>query len=326
MLTSDKAARLASIRVTVFRQPVSYWSKKLRTPFLCSVALLLSLSNIAEAQSGDTPNPSVPWLAYARAQIAGDAMMQSQRLGRAAPGALDDEQDAFDQLESARTQLNRDLALLSAGGQYRGRTIPAASPSERVGLNHAQQDCANSVRAAVTIFERKSDVNNFYATLKKLNSMSPALLEMSEQVAALNIVNSATPRELSASGMLPMLSIRLSRSVNMFFGQQGIDPETAFLLGKDANTFHDIVDALLNGNQTLHLVKTKNKDIRAKLLALQASLDDYRDGIKSILDDLKNLIALKQSAFFIATENERVKNSLLALQESYQKVLDDNAW
>ncbi len=67
-------------------------------------------------------------------------------------------------------------------------------------------------------------------------------------------------------------------------------------------------------------------EFRAKLVTLQASMDDYRVGAKSILDDLKNLIVLKQSALVIATENERAKDSWLSLQENYQKTLDDNAW
>ena len=250
--------------------------------------------------------------------------MQSQRIGRATTGALTGKQDAFEQLESASVQLNQDLELLSSGGPYRGRVVPAASPPERVILERAKQNWGNSARAAVVILERKSNLDNFYATLKKLNSRLPPLLETSEQVVVLNVINVPSPRELSATSMLPMLCVRLSRSLNLFFGGESIDPETAFLLGKDANTFHDIVNGFLNGNQALHLQKTRNNDIRVKLSALQSSFDDYRVGIKSILDDLKNLIALKQAAAIIVSENENVKNSLLVLQENYQKVLDTN--
>ncbi len=41
-----------------------------------------------------------------------------------------------------------------------------------------------------------------------------------------------------------MLTQRLARSANEFLTSEGVNPETAFLLGKDTNTFRDITRRL----------------------------------------------------------------------------------
>src|SRR5690606_7672894 len=56
-----------------------------------------------------------------RTQIAGHALMHSQRIGKATPNAVQGNQEAFKQLEDSRAQLNTDLRVLTEGGLHQGR-------------------------------------------------------------------------------------------------------------------------------------------------------------------------------------------------------------
>ena len=300
---------------------------------LSGLVLLLTIGGFAGAQAqaanatiaANAPTPTASWVAYSKAQIAGDAVMHSQRIGRLAHDVLRGDMDAADQLSASQQQLIRDLELLTYGGEYRGKAIPGASLSEKAVLENAKQAWNSSAHATDIILDHKSNLTEFYAAQKKIRSMAPSLLEVSEQVATLYATHSGTPRELTSSALLEMLAVRIDRSAAIFFDSDDIEPQTAFLLGKDTNTFRDTTNGLLNGSDTMRLPAAKNADIRTHLTTLNASFQDYEQSVRLMLGDLQNLITLKQSETVIATENEGLKNRLLELQESFQKNADSAA-
>jgi twitching motility protein PilJ len=195
--------------------------------------------------------------------------MHSQRIGKAAPNAIQGNLEAFKQLDDSRKEFNRDLNVLLKGGDYQGREIAAPNGHMETLLNDTQKIWTNSDKAADTILKLKKELTGFGTTLQKLNALSPVLLELTEQIATLKAQGGASPREISAAGQLVMLTQRLGRSANEFLTSEGVNPETAFLLGKDTNTFRDITEGFLNGSDVLRLTATKDQDTREKLTELQ---------------------------------------------------------
>src|SRR5690606_106940 len=159
-------------------------------------------------------------------------------------------------------------------------------------------------------------------TLEVLNGISPNLLELSEQIANLKAQSGASPREIAAAGTLVMLTQRLARSANEFLSSEGVDPETAFLLGKDTNTFRELTDGFLNGSESLRLSKTTEPDTRDKLLELQTAFGEYQKSIAQILGNLQNFIAAKQAEELIFKENEALKQRLSDVQQAYRTEQD----
>jgi twitching motility protein PilJ len=90
-------------------------------------------------------------------------------------------------------------------------------------------------------------------TLQIFNASNPELLEAAEQVAAIKLQAGANTREVAASAQLVMLTQRLGKNLNEFLSGEGVNPETAFLLGKDTNTFRETLDGLINGSEALRL-------------------------------------------------------------------------
>ncbi|MGN6389214.1 MAG: type IV pili methyl-accepting chemotaxis transducer N-terminal domain-containing protein, partial [Burkholderiaceae bacterium] len=172
-------------------------------------------------------------LVATQTQIAGDALMHSQRIGKAAPNAIQGNVEAFKQLDESRRLLNQDLTVLLRGGVYQGRDISAPDAGMKTRLDDAEKVWANSDKAAATLLKLQKELTGFGATLQKLNEVSPTLLELTEQIATLKTQSGATTREISAAGQLVMLTQRLARSANDFLTSEGVNPETAFLLGKD---------------------------------------------------------------------------------------------
>ncbi|MDO8300613.1 methyl-accepting chemotaxis protein [Lacisediminimonas sp.] len=247
-------------------------------------------------------------------QVAGDALMHSQRIGKAAPNAIQGNVEAFKQLESSRKELNADFDALQKGGTIQGRAIEALDSEPMAILMQSRKLWASSDKAAAAILKMRSELTGFGATLKTLNEISPTLLELTEQIVALKAQSGATPREISAAGMLVMLTQRLARGANEFLTSDGVSPETAFLLGKDTNTFRDIIEGFLNGSETLRLGATKDPETREKLTELQKVFGEYQKSVAGVLGNLQNFIAVKEAEQLIFTENEAIKERLSALQ------------
>ncbi len=261
-------------------------------------------------------------LTSTQTQIAGDALMHSQRVGKATPNAIQGNKEAFKQLADSRKELNSDLAILSKGGAYQGRDISAPDAKMEGVLQEVQKLWAGSDKAAATILRLEGPLTGFGTTLEVLNGISPNLLELTEQISTLKSQSGATPREIAAAGQLVMLTQRLARSANEFLSSEGVNPETAFLLGKDTNTFRDITEGFLNGSEVLRLAKTTEPDTREKLVELQAVFADYQKSIAQILGNLQNFIAAKQAQELIFKENEALKQRLTDLQQSYRTEQD----
>lgn len=271
-------------------------------------------------------NISYSNLTSTQTQIAGDALMHSQRIGKASPNAIQGNLEAFKQLEESRKELNRDLTVLSKGGFYQGRAIDTPDAQMDSALKETQKVWTNSDKAADTILKLKKELTGFGTTLQKLNTLSPVLLELTEQISTLKAQGGASPREISAAGQLVMLTQRLGRSANEFLTSEGVNPETAFLLGKDTNTFRDITEGFLTGSDVLRLSATKDQDTRDKLTELQTAFAEYQQSVASILGNLQNFIAAKQSEQLIFTENEALKQRLTALQKTYRSEQDALNW
>ncbi len=247
-------------------------------------------------------------------QVAGDALMHSQRIGKAAPNAIQGNTEAFKQLEGSRRELNADFDALQKGGTIQGRAIDALDAEPMAILKQSRKLWENSDKAAATILKMRSQLTSFGATLKTLNEITPALLELTEQIVALKAQSGATPREISAAGQLVMLTQRLGRGANEFLTSEGVNPETAFLLGKDTNTFSDITEGFLKGSESLRLAATKDPETREKLTELQTVFGEYQKSVAGILGNLQNFIAVKQAEQLIFTENEALKERLTMLQ------------
>ena len=266
-------------------------------------------------------------VASAQTQIASDALMHSQRIGKAAPNAVQGNVDAFKQLEESRALLTRDLNLLSRGGSFAGSTIPAAPGSKNKALAAVRAKWVSSDNAAGTILKMKPELTSFEITFKQLDVLSPELLSMTDSLLNDKVQAGGTPRELAALGRLMMLTQRMARSSGEFLTSSGIRSETAFQLGRDTTTFRLIVDGFLNGSAPLQLAAVRDPATREKVVQIKEAFDKYQSLVASVLEDLPKFAAAKAAEQSIFYENEEVRKLLTNLQTSLRSDQDSaNAW
>ncbi len=266
------------------------------------------------------------WSASLKTQMAGELVMHSQRLGKAAPNAVQGNPAAFRQLAESRAALNQGLQALQAGGEWQGQMVAPATDEMAARVAAIARQWMPSDRAAATVLEHEAGLTGFRRTLQALNRNSPVMLELSEQVATLLAQSGASPHEVAAAGQLVMLTQRLGKGANEFLTADGINQDTAFLLGRDANTFRDIVAAFIDGSPVMRLSPASNADARARLVELRTQFDAYRAELGGILGNLAHFIAAKEAERALFNDNEALREHLLDLQQVYRVQAAGSDW
>ncbi|WGG51239.1 methyl-accepting chemotaxis protein [Rugamonas sp. DEMB1] len=262
-------------------------------------------------------------------QVASDALMHSQRIGKAAPNAVQGNAEAFRQLEESRKELNDDFRLMAGGGNYQGRGIAAPRAALAPVVAAARQQWNNSDQAAATILLLKADLGGFDHALREINAASPRLLAMCEEISALKLARGGSGHELAAIGRLTMLTQRMSRSAGEFLTSGGISSETAFQLGRDTTVFRATIDGFLNGSAALQLPASRDGELRGRFEAVKGAFEHYQKQVGAILDNLDKFSAAKNAEQLIFGQNETLRQHLATLQQAYradQDSLDLTFW
>ncbi|MYN39593.1 methyl-accepting chemotaxis protein [Duganella sp. FT109W] len=258
----------------------------------------------------------------AQTQVASDALMHSQRIGKAAPNAVQGSAEGFRQLEESRKELTSDINLMTRGGKYQGRTI-GEPPSDIATVVAAARKQWNATDlAAGTILMLKADLSGMDKTLQKLNDMSPDLLVRTEDIIALKLQRGGSAREIAALGKLTMLTQRMSRSASEFLTAGGISSETAFQLGRDTTVFRNTIDGFLNGSAPLGLYAARDPDLRAKFTGLQTDFEEYQKLVAAVLNKLDKFSAARAAEQLIFNDNEALRQRLSVVQQVYRESQD----
>ncbi|WP_426114939.1 methyl-accepting chemotaxis protein [Massilia sp. PWRC2] len=257
-------------------------------------------------------------IASAQTQIASDALMHSQRVGKAAPNAIQGNAEAFVQLADSRQELTNDLNILARGGVFAGHNVPTPSSTMSIMLAKARAKWIPSDNAANTISAMKNDLTGFKDILKQLDTLSPQLVTLADEFLTQKTAKSGGARELAAIGRMMMVTQRLSRSASEFLTSGGIRPDTAFQLGRDTGAVRATLDGFLNGSEDLGINAVTDSDLRAKLLVMRSRFDAYQKLIGSILEKLPRFTAAKGAEQSIFFENEEMRRQLSTLQATYR--------
>jgi twitching motility protein PilJ len=140
---------------------------------------------------------------------------------------------------------------------------------------------------------------------------------LAEQVSALKLSAGANTREVSASAQLVMLTQRMAKNANALLAGDSIDPEVAFLLGKDTNTFRDLLTALSKGSESLRLGAATDAEQKERLGELEKAFTAYQAAVSGILGNMQRLVNAKQSAQRIFQDSEKLKDAVSALAAGY---------
>ncbi len=257
---------------------------------------------------------------------AGQMRMLSQRLAKESQQGLQGSGEAFARLKKSRDEFAGLVDALASGGAIGGTEVPASPESVKPALDRVAELWQKADRNVNLVLGQQKSLVQLGNAVKAINSNNPGLLDLAEQVAALKLQSQAGAREISLSGQLVMLTQRMAKNANALLASDVIDPEVTFLLGKDSNTFRDILQGLTKGSDTLRVSAARDPETVEKLKELDAAYQEYRTAVNSILGSLQPLVNAKAAGRSVVTDSEVLLNSSDELAAAYDGELGSTRW
>ncbi len=254
---------------------------------------------------------------------AGKLRMLSQRLAKAAQQASQGNREAFKQLRDSRDEFAGLVKLLATGGTASGGiNLPATPRAVRPRLQALEAEWQKTDANSGVVVREETNLIGLATAVRSINQNNPALLELADEAAALSVQTGGNARQNAMTAQLVMLTQRMAKNANTMLAGDVIDPEVAFLLGKDSNTFRDVLQGLLEGNQALRIVRVTDPDLRAKLGELQNGFKEYQTGVSQILGNMQRLVNAKRATRDIFNDSEKLLNVSEQLATGYDGLLD----
>lgn len=249
-----------------------------------------------------------------QSQVAGDAVMHSQRVGKAAPNALRGDAPAFVQLEDSRAELGRELDLLARGGQSPTGRIPAATGERADKLSQAIATWNASSKAAGTIIGFKTNLLAFGVSLRQFEEVAPELMGIADR---LQKEGGDNRREVAALSMMS-LTQRLSAGTQTFTTPGSAQNAVVTILG-DIESLNAIIDGLLDGSPKLGLAPLTDLEQRMRLARVREGFQQYANTVTPLLGNLTSYARARAAERVISRDNEALRLMLAELHRGYQE-------
>jgi twitching motility protein PilJ len=255
----------------------------------------------------------------AAASTATEMQMLSQRLARGTALAAQGQAGAFASVKDSTDRFKTNLDAISEGGTIRGVSLDVASDPATVQLLQDIRGRWAKVEAnARRVMDNQQPLTTLAKGLTDINSGNNAILELAQQAAQQIGQSGGSLREIDFANQLAVLSQRIAKNANTLASSEEIDPEVAFLLGKDSGTFRDVLAGLTKGSDALRLAPVRNAEAQATLAELGKRFAVYDAGVAAILQNMNRLVGAKQAARGINAESEPLLNDTTKLAAQYE--------
>ena len=257
--------------------------------------------------------------AAASSATATEMQMLSQRIARGTALAAQGQTAAFGAIKDSRDRFKADLEALQAGGVTKGVDLDAPRDEAVVALLRDIRGRWDRVDAnAQRVIENEQSLTSLAKGLDTINQGNNNLLELAQEAGQQVGQAGGTLREIEYANQLAVLSQRIAKNANSLASSDEIDPEIAFLLGKDTGTFREILNGLLKGSEALRLPPVRNEGTRATLTELQKRFVAYDTGVGAMLTNMSRLVAAKQAARGVNNEAEALLTDTTRLAGDFE--------
>ena len=259
-------------------------------------------------------------------ETVGKIQMLSQRLAKAAQQASQGNLEAFKQLKDSRDEFGSQIAVLLSGGASAGVSVPATGGAPRESLDALDREWKKSEANASLVIAEQRNLVALGQSVRAINATNPTLQELADEIAALSVQTGGSARQNATTSQLMMLTQRMAKNANAMLAEAVIDPEVAFLLGKDTNTFRDILQGLLAGSEAQRIQRVADAELRGKLGELEGAFKEYQRAVSEILGNQQRLVSAKRATFQLYNDSETLLGAAAKLASAYQASLDERKW
>jgi twitching motility protein PilJ len=218
---------------------------------------------------------------------ATEMQMLSQQIAKAAQLALRGNAEAFAELQAGRARFAGLLQALDQGGSIGDANVPAIPAAARVQLDALAEAWKKTEQDTTQLLAQQKNLVTLNDSVDAINAGNAKLLDLAEQVSSLALQGGANARDIATTSRTVMLTQRIAKNANALRVADAIDPETAFLLGKDTNTLREQIDALSQ--------MRGDAEMNARVTDLGTAAKGTFDAVVGILGNIQLLVQAKQA-------------------------------
>ena len=278
------------------------------------LVLFLGADAVIVALDTRQGNFGTQWIAS-----VGKIQMLSQRLAKAAQQASQGNRDAFKQLRESRDEFAALMKVLSDGGVAGGITLPPTPEAVRPALAGLDKEWKRTNANASLVIAEERNLAALGQAVRSINANNPTLQELADEISAISVQSGGSARQNQITSQMMMLTQRMAKNANTMLAEEIVDPEVAFLLGKDTNTYRATLQGLLQGNDAQRIARVSDAELRGKLGELEGAFKDYQRAVSDILGNQQRLVNAKRAARDIFNESEVLLKAAAQLSDSYEK-------
>jgi twitching motility protein PilJ len=245
-------------------------------------------------------------------EISTRLQMLSQRYTKTAQQAVLGNKFAFGQLDDSRKAFADGLNTLIDGGA----SVPSSPGFIQADLGQLKKRWDTSKKDIQFLVAQQSMLVQLGQAMNEINQRNNELLDLTEQVVALLPADSK--KQLAFANQQALWTQRMAKNANALMSSDVINPETAYQLGQDLNTFREVLDGLKEGSSTLGVVAVGDTDAREKLLELEEVFTRFESQAGQILKSMPQLVEAKRAAREIFDESEQLLTLTQRVTERYQ--------
>ena len=241
---------------------------------------------------------------------AGALKVLSQRLPLTAQQSVLGNVGAFKKLGEGKAEFEATLTGLTEGDDE----VPASGGAALDTVEKISQQWKKFSPQVTQILSQQKNLISVSQNVKKINTLSLDLQEVSEQLAMQLLDSGASVREVSRANQLVMLSQRLPKNANLLLSADLIDPEVVLQLEKDTTLFRDTVQGLMEGS-----VGQNESNLQA-MEDLGANMGDMVESVGSVLSNTPALLQAKLAANNLFVGSDPLLKDAEQLSQDYQSV------
>jgi twitching motility protein PilJ len=255
--------------------------------------------------------------------IVADVRVLSQQIAKAGQDAAGGNIDAFDELSSARSQIQKHLDSLSNGSPSDGIPAYGSTPKIQVPLAKLKETWKPMNDAAGRIIENKEMVVGLASTAQKFQDSVPLIqAEMEEAVRAMGESNTSNFQQLSTAYRQIVLSDRMLRHVTQIRQGGAAAGSAGDRFSRDAMLFSQVLAGLQEGSPEQNIRRVESNAARQSLARVAQIYQEVSPDVEAILNASNDLIDVKDSANAISQSSAELLKGAEDLNAAFIKLPD----
>ncbi len=250
-------------------------------------------------------------------RLSTNMQLQSQRYARSAQQAVLGNKAAFAQLADSRKAFETNLTALIEGDA----DVPSAPLRMQSDLSSINKSWETSRKNIDVLLAQQEVLVSLGQAIKQINVRNDELLDLTEQVVAL--LPSGSTRSLAFANQQALWTQRMAKNSNTLVAGDVINPEVAYQLGQDVQTFGEVLEGMIKGSTELDISPVSEADARSKLLEQKEVFDAFQVQVTQILKSMPQLVAAKRAARELFDESDKILGLTSRLTDRFEQ---SSAW